>query len=165
MTLLQALCLSQPKLHERTNQENCVTITLTCEFNTLKNHTFSLLIILTSFILCFTNPFKYLFYRKVPVILPIPWKDVVSHFNDIGWELKKTPGDGFCFISSIAQCMESDHNIVLDKCEVQDLIIDQGIENSEQYSNYHFNRTLNKQQTNITQYWFLYVWTHGLFWE
>ena len=107
-----------------------------------------MLIILTSFILCFTNPFKYLFYRKVPVILPIPWKDVVSHFNDIGWEPKKTPGDGFCFISSIAQCMESDHNIVLDKCEVQDLIIDQGIENSEQYSNYHFNRTLNKQQTN-----------------
>ena len=106
-----------------------------------------MLIILTSCILCFTNPFKYLFYRKVPVILPIPWEDVVSHFNDTGWELKNTPGDGFCFISSIVQCMESDHNIVLDKSKVQDLIIDQGIENSEQYSNYHFNRMLTKKET------------------
>ena len=43
--------------------------------------------------------------------------------------------------------MGSDHNIVLNKSEVQDLIIDQGIENSEQYSNYHFNRMLTNKQT------------------
>ena len=43
--------------------------------------------------------------------------------------------------------MQSDHNIILEKSEVQDLIIDQAIENSEQYSLYHLNKTLMERQT------------------
>ena len=43
--------------------------------------------------------------------------------------------------------MQSDHNIILEKSESQDLIIDQAIENSEQYSLYHFNKTLMERQT------------------
>ena len=43
--------------------------------------------------------------------------------------------------------MQSDHNMILEKSEAQDLIIDQAIENSQQYSLYHFNKTLTHRQT------------------
>ena len=43
--------------------------------------------------------------------------------------------------------MQSDHNIILEKSKAQDLIIDQVIENSQQYSLYHFNKSLTQRQT------------------
>ena len=43
--------------------------------------------------------------------------------------------------------MKSEHNIILEKSEAQDLIIDQAIENSQQYSLYHYNKTLTQKES------------------
>ena len=52
--------------------------------------------------------------------------------------------------------MKSEHNIILEKSEAQDLIIDQAIENSQQYSLYHYNKTLT-QKESPEQYRFIHV--------
>ena len=106
-------------------------------------------------LICFTKSFfpliyiffyNFFFYSKVSVILPNPWNEVSSHFHDTGCETKHIQGDGFYFISSLVEAMQSDHNIILEKSEAQDLIIDQAIENSQQYSLYHFNKTLTQDK-------------------
>ena len=43
--------------------------------------------------------------------------------------------------------MKSEHNIILEKSEAQNLIIDQTIENSQQYSLYHYNKTLTQKES------------------
>ena len=89
----------------------------------------------------------YSIYSKVPVILPITWKEIGTHFDDIGRETVPIQGDGFCFITSLVKAMKSEHNIILEKSEAQDLIIDQVIENYQQYSLYHYNKTLTQKES------------------
>ena len=94
--------------------------------------------------------FLYSIYSKVPVILPITWKEIGTHFDDIGHETVPIQGDEFCFITSLVKAMKSEHNIILEKSEAQDLIIDQAIENCQQYSLYHYKTLTEKESLNNT---------------
>ena len=42
--------------------------------------------------------------------------------------------------------MQCEYNIILEKSEAQDMIIDQAIENSQQYSLHHFNKPWHKDK-------------------
>ena len=100
-----------------------------------------------SFCIIFYQFFGLFFYSKVPVIFPITWKQIDTHFDDIGHKTVPIQGDRFCFIMSLVKGMKSEHNIILEKSKAQDLIIDQAIENSQQYSLYHYNKTLTQTES------------------
>ena len=67
------------------------------------------------------------------VYIPKYWKNLDTYLNKNGWYIKKTPGDGFCLLSSILACLQNDHKINMSIENAKQLILEQLIDHHDMY--------------------------------
>ena len=82
----------------------------------------------------------------------IEWSDLREHLEKYNYHVVNAKKDGHCFISSVRECMETDHGVVLTKAEIKTLLTHEIFENNYKYSQYFSGGSIHSMFTSVEKY-------------
>ena len=69
--------------------------------------------------------------------MDVPWEALHDYLKKVNRRISKIRGDGFCFITSIVECMKSDYNVDIQVQETINCIFEEMVENHKKYVSFH----------------------------
>ena len=69
--------------------------------------------------------------------MDVPWAALDDYLKKVNRRISKIRGDGFCFITSIVECMKNDYNVDIQVQETINCIIEEMVENHKKYVSFH----------------------------
>ena len=69
--------------------------------------------------------------------MDVPWAALDYYLKKVNRRVSKIRGEGFCFITSIAECMGNDYNVELQVQETINCIFEEMVENHKKYVSFH----------------------------